>query len=332
MEEIKITFLSKEDIESVLTLDDVLRVTEEVYARFGKGEVTSPPKVSLPLQEPSLPGMHWINSMPAFLKYQNIVGIKWVNVTSENRKRGLPVTMGTIILNAAATGTPIAILDGTWITHMRTGASIAIGAKYFARKDSKVITVVGCGAEGQTGLEATSRFFDFEEVHAVDINPEIQDAFVREMAKKTGVNIVPLDNVKDAVRDSDIVFLATTAEKPLMLCEWAKPGDFITTVSCFCDIDHKFVETSDKLFLDDTACALGRIRMMAGLDIPVEKVYGDITEVAAGKKAKRESDEEIITYSPAGMGAVDVGVAFEAFESAEKKNLGEMVSLGKFEA
>jgi ornithine cyclodeaminase/alanine dehydrogenase-like protein (mu-crystallin family) len=313
-------------------MDQVIKITEEVYAHFGKGDIYSPPKVSLPLQDTSLPGMHWINSMPAFLKYKNIVGIKWVNVTSENRRRGLPVTMGTIILNDAATGTPIAVLDGTWITHMRTGASIAIGAKYFARKDSKVITVVGCGAEGKTGLEATSRFLDFEEVRAVDINKNVREEFVREMAKKTGVNVVPFDNVKDAVRESDIVFLATTAEKPLMLSEWAKPGDFITTVSCFCDIDHRFVETSDKLFLDDTACALGRIRMMTGLEIPVENVYGDITEVAAGKKASRENDKEIITYSPAGMGAVDVGVAFEAFGSAEKKKLGSPFSLGKFGA
>jgi ornithine cyclodeaminase/alanine dehydrogenase len=327
MQEIKVRFLSGKDIASVLTMDDVLRVTEEVYTHFGKGDVYSPPKVSLPLSDMNLPGMHWINSMPAFLKYKNIVGIKWVNVTSANRGRNLPVTMGTILLNDAVTGKPIAVLDGTWITHMRTGASVAIGAKYFARKDSRVLTVIGCGAEGQTGLEAISRIFDFKEVHAVDINKNTQKEFVHEMTGKTGVQVLPFDNVEDAVKLSDIVFLATTAEKPLIFSKWAKPGDFITTISCFCDIDPGFVEKSDKLFLDDTECALGRIRMMAGMDIKAEKIDGDICEVAAGKKAGRENNKEIITFAPAGMGAVDVGVAFEAFERAEEKNMGKKIIL-----
>jgi len=114
-----------------------------------------------------------------------------------------------------------------------------------------------------------------------------------------------------------------------MRSEWAKPGDYITTISCFCDLDHNFVNISDKLFMDDKECAIGRIRMVAGLEIPEEKVYGDICEAMVGKKAKREDEKEIITYIPAGMGAVDVGVAFEALTLAKKKNLGIEVALVK---
>jgi len=329
MQGIKVRLITEGDIRHLLDMDDVIMLTEDTYVHAGRGAIYSPPKISLPLQDMSLPGMHWINSMPAFLRYKNIVGIKWVNVTSENRKRGLPVTMAIIILNDASTGMPIAILDGTWITHMRTGASIAIGAKYFARKDAKVITVVGCGAEGRTGLEAMSRFFDFEEVYAVDIDKAVQDDFVGKLAQTVHGEVIACDNMQGAVKKSDIIFLATTAQKPLMLSEWAKPGDFIATVSCFTDLDAKFVDISDKLFLDDTECALDRIRAMAGLDIPVEKIYGDICEVAAGNKTGRENDKEIITYGPAGMGAVDVGVAFEAFRLAERKNIGKQITLMK---
>jgi len=114
-----------------------------------------------------------------------------------------------------------------------------------------------------------------------------------------------------------------------MQSKWAKSGDFITTISCFSDLDHDFVNISDKLFMDDKKCALGRIRMMAGLEIPEEKVYGDICEVAAGEKGKRENEKEIITYTPAGMGAADVGVAFEAFELASKRNIGKEIILAK---
>lgn len=327
MKQIKIRFLSKEDIESVLNLERIIEITEDVFTHFGKGEIYAPPKESLPLQEPGRAGMHWINSMPAFLKYKNIAGIKWVNVTSENSKRGLPVTMGVIILNDALTGMPIGILDGTWITHMRTGASTAIGAKLFARKDSKIITVVGCGAEGRTNLEATLRFFNFDEVRIVDINKKVRADFAENMREKFELKIVAFDTVKEAVKESDIILLTTSAQKPLMLAEWAKPGDYITTISCFADLDHGFVNRADKIYMDDKDCAIGRVRKMAGLEIGEGQVYGDICEVMAGKKAKRENEKEIIIYAPAGMGAVDVGVAFEALTMATEKDIGKEMIL-----
>jgi len=325
-QKIKVRFLSNKDIAAVLNLERVIEISEDVFTHFGRGDIHAPPKVSLPLQEAERAGMHWINSMPAFLKYKNIAGIKWVNVTSENVKRGLPVTMGVIILNDAVTGMPIGIMDGTWITHMRTGASTAIGAKLFARKNSSVITVVGCGAEGRTNLEATARFFKFEEVHIVDINKKTMTDFAESMESKLNLKVVPFDSVQNAVKESDIVILATTAQRPLMLAAWAKPGDYITTISCFADLDREFINVADKLYMDDKECALGRIRKMAGVEIDEGKVYADIGEVMAGKKAKRENDREIIVYTPAGMGAVDVGVAYEALTLAASRNLGtEMV-------
>ena len=327
MKQIKIRFLSKEDIKSVLNLERIIEITEDVFTHFGNGEIYAPPKESLPLQEPGLAGMHWINSMPAFLKYKNVVGIKWVNVTSENLKRGLPVTMGVIILNDAVTGMPIAVLDGTWITHMRTGASTAIGAKLFARENSRIITVVGCGAEGRTNLEATARFFKFEEVHIVDINKQAMTDFAEYMRKKYAFKVIAFGSVKEAVKQSDIVLLTTTAQTPLMLAAWAKPGDFITTVAAFADLDPDIIRIADKLYLDEKECALRRIRKMAGLTIDEDKIYGDICEVMAGKKAKRESKEEIIVYAPVGMGAVDVGVAYEALTLAAAKNLGKEMIL-----
>ena len=329
MSGITVRVLSKEDIQAVLSLERIITITEEVFEHFGKGEVYSPPKVSLPLQDADQPGMHWINTMPAFLKYKNVVGMKWVNVTSENRSRGLPVTMGVILLNDATTGMPIGVLDGTWITHMRTGASTAIGARYFARADSKVITIVGGGAEGRSGLEAISKTFQFEQVRIVDINEVVLNDFVQEMTQKLAVSVVPFESVEEAVRESDIILLTTTAKEPLMLSEWSKPGDYVSTVSCFCDLDSNFITTSDKFLVDDKGCALHRIQTLAGIDIPDENVYGDICEVAAGKCSKRENDQEIITYTPVGMGAVDVGVALEALELAREKGVGKDVMLAQ---
>lgn len=327
MAQIGLKFLSKEDVASMLDLDAVTAITEEVFKRYGLGEIYSPPKESLPLQDSGLPGMHWINSMPAYLKYQGIVGLKWVNVTSENVQRGLPVTMGVILLNDAATGMPIAIVDGTWITHMRTGSSTAIGAKLFARKNSKVITLVGCGAEGATNLEATTRFFDFDEIRIVDINEKAISDFIERASPAIKKKLRSFGSVEEAVKESDIVLLTTTAQTPLMRVEWAKPGDYISTISCFADLDPGFIKAADKLYMDDKVCTVKRIQMMAGLDCQQSDVHGDICEVLTGEVSGRESDDEIIVYTPAGMGAVDVGIAYEALKLANAWGRGNEIIL-----
>jgi len=329
MSQISLKVLSKEDVAELLDLESILSITEEVFKRFGNGEIYSPAKESLPLQEKSLPGMHWINSMPAFLKYEDIVGIKWVNVTSENIQRNLPVTMGVILLNDAITGLPIAIVDGTWITHIRTGASSAIGAKLFARKNSKIITLVGCGAEGLTNLIATCTYFDFEEIRLVDINPEAINQLKMKLPENLQSLVLAYDSVEKAVRESDIILLTTTAQIPLMKVAWAKPGDYISTISCFADIDPEFVQAADKLYMDDKECATKRVRMMSGVQCEDEDVFGDICEVMAGKIPARENDEEIIVYTPAGMGAVDVGVALEALKRSSKLTEQKEIVLAK---
>ena len=112
-----------------------------------------------------------------------------------------------------------------------------------------------------------------------------------------------------------------------MLAEWAKPGDFITTVSAFADLDPDIIGIADKVYLDEKECALRRIQKMAGVTIDEDKVYGDICEVMAGKKVRRENEQEIIVYAPVGMGAVDVGVAYEALNLAAQNNLGKEMIL-----
>jgi len=292
----------------------------------GQGKIVGPAKVSLPLPGNDEKNMHWINSMPALLVEENIVGMKWVNVTSANRARSLPVTMGTIILNDATTGLPLAIMDGTWITHVRTGASVAVGAKYFARKDSKVAALIGAGSEGRSAFEALKKVLDLRKVNIVDVNRGACENFVRENSSKK-IEFSIYENIQEAIRNVDMVILTTTARQPLVMWEWAKPGDFICTVSCFSDLDARFIDRSDKFIVDDAHCALQRISAMAGLNVGPEKLYADICQVAAEKFKRRENDREIITYAPAGMGAVDVAVATLAYRKAQKANSGTTLSL-----
>jgi ornithine cyclodeaminase/alanine dehydrogenase-like protein (mu-crystallin family) len=322
MPAIELRILSAEDIQSVIGLDEINTITEDAYRRTGSGNIECPTKVSLPLPGNDERHMHWINSMPALLKDEGIVGLKWVNVTSANRQRGLPVTMGTIILNDAETAVPLAIMDGTWITHMRTGASVAVGAKYFARRNSEVVTIIGAGSEGRSSLQALSRVFQIRRVNIVDLNRESCEAFVADQSAKVAAEFVIFDKAEPAVRDADIVILTTTARTPILMFDSAKPGDFICTISCMTDLHSQYITDSDKFIVDDIHCAPHRISAMAGLTVTPEMIHADICQILAGLRPGRENDDEIITYAPAGMGGVDLAVAYTAYRKALDKQLG----------
>lgn len=327
MKSINVRFLATEDIQSLIGQREIIDITEDAYRRTGLGEIVTPTKVSIPLPGNNEQDMHWINSMPSFLKAENIAGIKWVNVTSQNRKKGLPVTMATFILNDGETASPVAIMDGTWITHMRTGASVAIGAKHFARKNSEVVTIIGAGSEGHSAFGSISQLFNIRKLNIIDINKAAAKAFVEKEKKDIQCEYCIYDDAAKAVRDADITVLTTTARKPILNFNTAKPGDFICTISCMTDLDAAYVEKSDKFIVDDIHCALSRISAMSGLNVTPQDIHGDICEILSGQKPGRQSDHEIITWSPAGMGGVDVAVAAKVYQRAADANIGVQLPL-----
>lgn len=326
MKSINVRFLATEDIQSLIEQREIIEITEDAYKRTGLGQIVNPTKVSMTLPGNDEQNMHWINSMPAFLKDENIVGIKWVNVTSTNRKKGLPVTMATIILNDGETASPVAVMDGTWITHMRTGASVAIGAKHFARKNSEVVTIIGAGSEGHSAFESISKLFNIRKLNILDINKAAAKAFV-EREKNIKCEYCIFDDPTKAIKDADITVLTTTARKPILKFDSAKPGDFICTISCMTDLDAAYVEKSDKFIVDDIHCAPLRISAMSGLNVTSRDIYGDICEILSGQKLGRQNDDEIITWNPVGMGGVDVAVAARVYQRAVEANIGVQIPL-----
>jgi ornithine cyclodeaminase/alanine dehydrogenase-like protein (mu-crystallin family) len=329
MSDITVKVLSNEEIQSLVTLEEVIALTEDVYRRVGEGKIECPTKVSVPLPGNDEKNMHWINTMPALLKDESIVGMKWVNVTSANRLRSLPVTMAAILLNEAETALPLAYMDGTWITHVRTGASVAVGAKYFSRADAKTATIIGAGSEGRSALESLVKVRNIKKVNVVDINQDTAREYVKSESRKVNVDFEIFDNAEKGVAGSDMIILTTTSRKPIVKFDWVRKGDFICTISCMTDLDIAFIDGSDKFIVDDTHCALSRISAMAGLEVGEEKLYANICQIASGKFKRRENDQEIITFAPAGMGAVDVAVAHLAYKKAKKADLGTRVVLYK---
>ena len=168
MSDQKILYLSQSDVASLgVTMKEIIDALEIAFREHGNGKVEMPPK----------PGVHtqpdaFIHAMPAWIPALHSVGVKWVSGYPDNFKRGLPYIAGLLILNDEVTGIPLAVMDCSWITAMRTGAATAVAAKYLARPESESVGILGCGVQGRSNLDALNVLFKIKRVVAYDSLPE----------------------------------------------------------------------------------------------------------------------------------------------------------------
>ena len=299
-------YLSRSDVEALaIPMDDVIEAVEGALREKGMGTAEMPPK----------PGVHplkdaFIHAMPAFLSGAKAAGLKWVSGFPQNPDRGLPYISGLLVLNDVETGFPLAVMDCTWITGMRTGAASGVAAKYLARPDSRTAGIVACGLQGRTNLEALSCLFSLERVHAFDIDPAISRSYAKEMGEKLGLDVIPVDRPEDAVRGMDLVVTSGPILKdptPSIPAGWLAPGSF----ACPLDFDSYWtgeaLAETDKLATDDQA-QLAYYRTV-GYFGQTPAPYADLGEIVVGTAPGRESAEERTMSVNLGLAIEDVATA-----------------------
>jgi len=256
----KILFLNEREVKTLLTPQKVLDLVEISLADFAKGDSVNPVKLHLPMY-PDYDG--YINSMPSYIRKMNIAGVKLVSVYNYNTvKYGLSSTMGTIILYHPETGIPFSIMDGTYITAMRTGAVVGVTAKYLAKKNSEVLTIIGAGAQGFTSFVMVAIAMDtIKEVRIVDINPEAQKLFIEKASRQfPKIKYIEISDIQSACTGSDIVVSATTAGKPLLLDIAIDKGTTVIGVSE--KLTREFIGKFDKFIVDFAECLMERQNQM----------------------------------------------------------------------
>jgi alanine dehydrogenase len=260
-------------------------------------------------------------------------GVKIVNVHPKNpEKYKLPTVMATIILIEPETGKPVAIMDGTWITNMRTGAAGGIAAKYLARKNSKIVGMVGAGTQARTQLLALNEIFKIEEVRVCAKNLAECERF-KEDVKYLGLNILPKKNVEDAVKGCDILVTTTPVTQPIVKNEWISEGMHINAIGADApgkeELEPEILKRA-KIIVDDfeQAWHSGEINIPAAKGmISKADIYAELGDIIVGKKAGRESDEEITIFDSTGLAIQDLATATLVYKKAREKNLGFEVEL-----
>lgn len=312
--------LTQRTIRSLITMDQVVPAVEKAFLAHGRGQALMPPKVYIDL--PQHGGD--FRAMPAYL--DGAAGLKWVNSHPQNPARhGLPSVMGVYILSDPDTARPLAVMDATWLTALRTGAAGAVASKYLALGQPRSLGFVGCGVQARVLYEAHRVIYgDGLELYMADASPAAAEAFAGEAG---GVAV----SVARAAA-CDIVCTTTPARAPVVQRGWIAPGAHINAMGADGhgkqELDPAILRAA-KVVIDDHEQAVhsGEINVpLASGELRIEDIHATLGEVVAGLKAGRMGSE-ITVFDSTGLAIQDVAVAQVIYELAQKRGVGQKVDL-----
>ena len=318
---LKTILLNRGEIERQLSMIEVLEVVENAFKLKVQGKAIMPCKIYL-----DLPQYHGdFRAMPAYI--DGSAGLKWVSVYPDNRQHELPAVMALIVLSDPNDSYPLAIMDGTHITNMRTAAAGGVAAKYLARKDSSVIGMVGAGKQAETQLLAIKEVLsEIKEVKVFSLSLEMSQQFAREMGKRLNLNVCPVETV-EAAADADVVVTTTYATSPVVLKRHIKPGTHINAIGADAEGKQELeaaLLSDAKVVVDDLeqASHSGEINVpLSHGQFKVEDIYCSLGEVVAGMKKGRENDAEITIFDSTGLAIQDIVCAKLVYEKARDKEV-----------
>jgi ornithine cyclodeaminase/alanine dehydrogenase-like protein (mu-crystallin family) len=250
------------------------------------------------------------------------------NFPENGTRFGLPTIQGVIVLCDAEKGCPLAIMDSREITSLRTGAATAVAAKHLARRDSRTVTICGCGTQGRVRVKALACVCRLQTVLAYDQSEEQALRFAREVTQDLTIVVRAVTDLAVATRQSDICVTCTTSRQPLLGSDDVAPGMFIAAVGADNPEKqelHPNLMAKSKIVADlvQQCAVMGDLHhaIEAGV-VRRSDVYAELGEVIAGKKLGRESDEEIIIFDSTGMALQDVAAASFVYEKAQRQGSG----------
>jgi ornithine cyclodeaminase/alanine dehydrogenase len=325
MKKNELLYLSKADVAAAgPSMSEIIEALETAFKEKGQGRVEMPPK----------PGVHpgggdnFIHAMPAYIPALKSAGIKWVGGFPDNTKQGLPYITGLLILNDTTTGLPLAVMDCIWITAMRTGAASAVSARYLARPESAVVGMLGCGVQGRTNVEALNVLFPLKRVMAYDVQSEARDRYADEIQTRFGLEVVTVENPREAVTGCDIIVTAgLILKKPHATIQagWMDPGAFASLVDFDSYWHPAALHEAAKFCTDDTAQMLHY--KSAGYFQDTPAIHADLGELVTGQKAGRETPEERTITANLGLAIDDMAVAPLIYKRALEKGIGTKLPL-----
>ncbi|MCZ3365782.1 MULTISPECIES: alanine dehydrogenase [Methanobacterium] len=321
--------LNQSQVKELTTMKEIIENVETAYEFHAERKVQMPPKEYIFYKK----FRGDLRIMPCFVRGLNESGVKNVNVHPDNpRKHNLPTVMAMIELVDPKTGFPVSVMDGTWITDMRTGAAAGVATKYLARDNSEILGLVGAGVQAATGLEAIMEVMDIKEVRVSCRTCQTRESFAQKASEKYGIPVKAVDTIKEAVQGADVLLTTTPAREPVVKSKWVSPGTHINAMGADApgkqELDSHILQKS-KIIIDcwDQASHSGEINIPVQEGIVRQRdIHGKIGDVIIGSIPGRTSDEEITVFDSTGLAVQDIVTAWNVYEKALQKGIGQKMN------
>lgn len=321
--------LSRKDMKEVFTMREAVEAVKEAFSLFSDG------KSEVPLRTNIQASKHngSLLFMPSYVESLDTACLKVVNVFPKNIEKGLPTTPAQVLLIDASNGLVISVLDGTYLTQLRTGAASGAAFDVLAKKECRKGALIGTGGQAATQLEAMLAVRELEEVKVFDLSKERLDAFVAQMNEELGqynTTILAAESSDDAVEDADLLICVTPSGRPVFDGTKVKAGATVSCVGSYQphmqEMDPEVLVRASKIYFDSEDAVLSEA---GDILIPLENgqiskadFTGDLGEVLLGRLKGRENDEEIIVFKTVGIGTQDLMAAKRIYDKAFREGIG----------
>lgn len=329
MRPIYLHYLNALDVEALsLTNDEILTAIETALAAQGRREAVVEPRVHL-IPDPAVRG-HF-NVLRGMLRAPiDLAGVKVIGDYVDNFKEGLPSEVGLLLLMDPRNGVPRAIIDGSHLTDMRTGAVTAIGAKYLAQRMARVLGHIGARGTAYWNVRLLDHLFDFSEIRVHSLRRESREAFAERLARDLGKAVTATEDWRSCIEDADIVVEASRLPEPapLLKTEWIKKGALVVPYGTMSAVELSLTDIMSKMIVDDWGqCKSGRF---GALRAHVERgklseatLHAELGEIVAGSKRGRENDDETILLWHRGLSLSDIALGHVMLEKAVRLGIGQ---------
>ena len=323
--------LSAREVVDALPMAEAIGGMKYAFAQLSTGRALAPVRIHLPISPDNATLV-----MPAFLADSGDLAVKVVSVFPQNNQLGLPTIHALVLALDAATGKPVALLEGGSLTAIRTGAVSGAATDLLARPDARRAAIIGSGVQARTQLEAICTVRDIEEVRVFSLNLQQAAQFARELAGRGPIprSITVAADARSAVQDADIICTATTSSTPVLDAHYLKPGVHINAVGSFTpamqEIDTPTVKRS-LVVVDSREAALEEagdlIIPLQNGDITAEHIAAELGEIVAGIHPGRSDSAQITFFKSVGVAVQDAAAASIAISNALANGLGKTLSL-----
>lgn len=312
--------LSQAEVRELLDLDALVDALASAHAELSTGAVSMPPRIAALVEEQD--GL--LGVMPSFLPSAGLA-CKLVTLFPHNRDR--ETHQAVILVFDPRNGTPLALMDGTYVTATRTAAGSALATRLLAREDAKVLALIGTGVQARSHAHALPRVCDFEEIRVAGRDHARADA----LARAIGPHARAVGTYEEAIRGADVVAATTHSTEPVVRREWLEPGTHVNSVGlnpAGREVDAETVADA-LLVVESRASALAPPPAGAPELVGVDpaNVHAELGELVAGTRPGRTSPEQISLYKSVGVAVQDAAAASLVLAAARERSVGREIQL-----